>query len=123
MSKRQTSSHPLQDDDSELWQGDTSVGTPAVTFFVDFDTGSSDLFLPGSDCDAFCDGHTKYDPSESSQSKGLGATFQLSYGGGSTVEGEQLECTDTVTFAGLTANNQVLGNSQTFVGFSADSFP
>ena len=65
---------------------------------MDFDTGSSDLFLPGSDCDSTCDGHTLYNPSASSTSSDFGQTFQLQYGDGSTVGGEQY--TDIVSLAG-----------------------
>ena len=66
---------------------------------MDFDTGSSDLFLPGSDCGSTCDGHTLYNPSASSTSVDIGQTFELEYGDGSTVSGEQY--TDTVTLAGF----------------------
>ncbi len=63
-----------------------------------FDTGSSDLFLPASNCDSTYSGHTLYDPSASSTSSDVGQTFQFQYGDGSTVSGEQY--TDTVTLAG-----------------------
>jgi cathepsin D len=67
---------------------------------VDFDTGSSDLFLPTPMCGANCSGHKLYDPSASSTAKDLLKTFSLSYVDGSTVEGEQF--TDVVSIAGLT---------------------
>ena len=67
---------------------------------VDFDTGSSDLFVPSPKCGESCEGHTVYNPSSSSSATDLGKTFELSYGDGSTVEGE--EYTDVVTVAGLT---------------------
>ena len=67
---------------------------------VDFDTGSSDLFLPGPSCSTNCAGHTKYTPSSSSTAVDLKKTFALKYGDGSTVSGEQY--TDTVSIAGLT---------------------
>ena len=70
------------------------------TFSVDFDTGISDLFLPGPSCTTNCDGHTKYTPSSSSTAVDLKKTFSLEYGDGSTVSGEQY--TDTVSIAGLT---------------------
>jgi cathepsin D len=77
------------------------------SYTVDFDTGSSDLFLPASTCDSTCKGHTLYDPSASTTSKALGTSFSLSYGDGSTVSGSQY--TDDVTLAGLTATSQTLG--------------
>ncbi|KAH8997791.1 acid protease [Lactarius hatsudake] len=113
---------PLTDDNAQLWYGSITVGTPAVTYTVDFDTGSSDLFLPGSDCDSTCSGHTLYDPSSSSASSDVGKTFKLQYGDGSTVSGEQY--TDTVTLAGFKASKQRLGAATTYSsGFQSDRFP
>ncbi|KAI9444478.1 acid protease [Lactarius indigo] len=113
---------PLTDDSAELWYGSITVGSPAVTYTVDFDTGSSDLFLPGSDCDSTCSGHTLYDPSSSSASSDVGQTFELQYGDGSTVSGEQY--TDTVTLAGFKATGQRLGAATTYSsGFQSDQFP
>ena len=63
-----------------------------------FDTGVSDLFLPGADCDSNCAGHTLYDPSLSSSSSDVGETFAIKDDNGSTVSGEQY--TDTVAIAG-----------------------
>jgi len=120
--KRAVASDPLTDEQSQLWIGTISVGTPAVQYTVDFDTGSSDLFLPGSTCDSTCSGHTLYNPSASSTSTDLGTTFTLSYGDGSTVSGEQY--TDTVAVAGLTATEQTLGAaSQYSSGFESSNFP
>lgn len=65
---------------------------------MDFDTGSSDFFLPGVDCDSNCDGHTLYNPSSSSTASDKGQTFNLQFGDNSTVSGEWY--TDTVTLAG-----------------------
>ncbi len=67
---------------------------------VDFDTGSSDLFLPTPMCGANCSGHQLYDPSASSTAKDLHKTFSLSFADGSTAKGEQF--TDVVSIAGLT---------------------
>ena len=117
LSKRATGSVPLIDDYNDLWYGTISVGTPAhyytgmtlssvkdfhltLSYTVDFDTGSSDLFLPSIDCGSTCSGHQTYDPSASSSSQDLGKTFALAYGDGSTVSGEQY--TDEVSIAGLT---------------------
>ncbi|KAI0040132.1 acid protease [Auriscalpium vulgare] len=117
-----TGSDPLTDDDAELWYGTISVGTPAKQYTVDFDTGSSDLFLPGSSCGSTCSGHTLYSTSASSTAKDLKKTFTLKYGDGSSVTGEQY--TDTVSIAGLTATGQTLGSAKTYsTGFESSEFP
>ncbi|KAF7978613.1 hypothetical protein HWV62_45354 [Athelia sp. TMB] len=120
--RRATGNDALTDDNSELWYGSISVGTPAKTFTVDFDTGSSDLFLPGPTCGKSCSGHTIYDPSASSTSKDLGKSFSLTYGDGSTVSGEQYS--DTVHIAGLTATGQAVGAANQYSdSFSSANFP
>jgi cathepsin D len=89
---------------------------------VDFDTGSSDLFLPDKNCTSNCTGHTLYNPKASSTSKKLGKTFSLQYGDGSSVSGEQY--TDTVKIGGMTATPQTLGSASVYSsGFSTDQFP
>jgi cathepsin D len=66
---------------------------------VQFDTGSSDLFVPSKSCGSSCRAHKKYNPSASSTSQNLGKSFTLVYGGGANATGEQY--TDVVTIAGL----------------------
>ncbi|KAH8986124.1 acid protease [Lactarius akahatsu] len=113
---------PLADFGHELWYGSITVGTPPVTYTVDFDTGSSDLFLPASNCDSSCSGHTLYDPESSSTSSDVGQSFKLQYTDGSAVSGEQY--TDTVTIAGFKATGQRLGAATTYSsGFQSNGFP
>ena len=69
---------------------------------MDFDTGSSDIFLPSTSCDNSCDGHTRYNPVASKTAVDLNDTFLLEYGDGSSVSGEQYN--DTVSIAGLTVS-------------------
>ncbi|KAH0838858.1 acid protease [Lanmaoa asiatica] len=89
---------------------------------VDFDTGSSDLFLPGPKCTTNCAGHTIYNPSSSSTAHDLGKTFSLSYGDGSTVSGEQYS--DTVVLDGLEAVTQTLGVATEYSSsLAASQFP
>ncbi|KAH9041264.1 acid protease [Lactarius pseudohatsudake] len=121
-STKRGNGNPLTDDSEQLWYGSITVGTPAVNYTVDFDTGSSDLFLPGSDCDSTCSGHKLYDPSSSFTSSDTKQKFALEYGDGSTVSGEQY--TDTVTLAGFKATRQRLGAATTYSsGFQSDEFP
>jgi len=122
LSGRATGSVPLTDATAELWYGKISVGTPAVSFNIDFDTGSSDLFLPSSRCGLTCAGHTAYDPNASRTAKDLGKTFAMRYGDNSAVFGEQY--TDVVSIAGLTAQPQTLGAALEYSpGFAANQFP
>ena len=77
-----------------------------MSYTVDFDTGSSDLFVPSKDCDSSCSGHTPYDPFASNTSRDLNKTFTLTYGDGSSVNGEQY--TDVVTISGLKVRENTL---------------
>jgi len=87
LNNRATGAVELTDDQGTLWYGSVKVGTPLVPYTVDFDTGSSDFFLPGKSCTANCEGHAIYDTSASSTSVDKDQTFSLKYGDGSTVEG------------------------------------
>jgi cathepsin D len=110
--KRGVAHDPLTNDQSsQLVYGDMSVGTPPVEYSVNFDTGSSDLYLPGETCGS-CGDHTRYNPSASSSSKDLGETFSLKFIDGSNVTGSLF--TDNVTIAGLTATQQTLGAATYF---------
>jgi len=90
---------------------------------VDFDTGSSDLFVPSTECGSTCAGHQDYyDPSASDTSVNLDKTFTIEYGGGAVVSGDQY--TDVVTVAGLTATTQTLGAATQYnAGFESSQFP
>jgi cathepsin D len=70
---------------------------------VQLDTGSSDLFIPGVDCDSTCDGHNRYDPSLSSTTQYVGGSVNLDYGGGTVSSAASVNrYNDTVTIAGYT---------------------
>jgi cathepsin D len=97
---------PLVDHNADLWYGEIDVGTPPKKYTVVFDNGSSDLFLPSSQCSVSCDGHTKYDPAASSSAKDSGQPFLLTYGAGETA-GE--EYVDDVFVGGYEAKDQTVG--------------
>ncbi|KAI0296947.1 acid protease [Multifurca ochricompacta] len=113
---------PLIDYQAELWYGPISVGTPPKTYTVDFDTGSSDLFLPSSTCGSTCKGHRLYNTKASSTAYDLKKTFILKYGDGSSVTGEQY--TDTVSIGHFTAKKQTVGAANHYsTGFQIAQSP
>ncbi|GAA5892131.1 hypothetical protein JCM8208_001443 [Rhodotorula glutinis] len=115
-----TGSVPLTDYQETLWAGSLTIGTPAKSFLIDFDTGSSDLWVPSASCtSAPCAPHQKYSPSSSSTSKFVAkGGLMISYGDGSTTSGDVY--TDTVTIGGLTATNQKMGAATTLSSSWAD---
>ncbi|KAG9008067.1 Type I transmembrane sorting receptor [Tulasnella sp. JGI-2019a] len=93
------------DGTDELYYGPISIGTPAQAVTVDFDTGSSDLWVPISTCSG-CVGPL-FNETASSTYRATPTTFSIEYGDGSGASGTV--ATDTVTIAGLTVANQGFG--------------
>lgn len=106
-----------QQNDSE-YLCEVEIGTPAQTLKLDFDTGSSDLWvfsteLPSKDQE----GHTVFDPSKSSTWKAsTGLSWKISYGDGSSASGDV--GTDTVNIGGVKVTNQSVELAKT----AADQF-
>ncbi|KAG8894054.1 hypothetical protein FRB99_001551 [Tulasnella sp. 403] len=88
-----------------LYHGPIDIGTPPQLSNVDFDTGSSDLWLPTTDCDG-CAGPL-FDPGQSDTFRDTGKPFSIQYADGSNTNGSVAY--DTVTVAGLTVTNQSFG--------------
>nr|XP_016938877.1 lysosomal aspartic protease [Drosophila suzukii] len=109
--------HPveqLSNFDNYQYYGNISIGTPAQYFLVQFDTGSSNLWVPGSSCTSTaCEDHQVFYESLSSTYVANGTAFSITYGTGS-VSGYL--SVDYVSFAGLTVKNQTFGEVTTEQG-------
>lgn len=89
---------------------------------MDFDSGSSDFFLPGPDCTENCEGHKVFETGQSSTAVDQHKTFSIEFADGSTVAGEIFH--DTVSLAGLVATNQaVVAATQYSDGFAIANSP
>ncbi|KAF2971994.1 hypothetical protein GQX73_g1619 [Xylaria multiplex] len=110
-SKGSVVSNP-QEYDSE-WLTPVQIGTPAQTLNLDFDTGSSDLWVFSTDTSSrYVNGQAQYSPSKSSTSSKLtSAKWSIAYGDGSSSSG--IVYTDVVTIGGLSVSKQAVESAQT----------
>ncbi|CAF1022503.1 unnamed protein product [Rotaria sordida] len=102
------------------WIGLISIGTPEKTFIINFDTGSTDLWVPSIQCLSTCENKAKYDLYSSYTSRANGATFRIKYGDGSYVNG--IFINDTVTIANSSVLNQAFAHAKNISGFSLSTF-
>ncbi|POY74107.1 hypothetical protein BMF94_2919 [Rhodotorula taiwanensis] len=83
--------------DGSYWGGQIAIGTPPQYFDVDFDTGSSDTWVPGEGTS----GYTTFNTSASSTARNASRNFAEVYGDGSLVVGPVFQ--DSISVAGVTA--------------------
>ncbi|GJJ14017.1 hypothetical protein Clacol_008274 [Clathrus columnatus] len=96
---------PLLDDSDAAWLGGLMIGTPNQGLFeVQFDTGSSDLWVPSVSCQA-CEKKVDYNASASSTHASLPGNFSIEYQNGQSVSGPFVK--DTVSIGLLTVTDQV----------------
>jgi cathepsin D len=102
-----------------LWTGRIGLGTPPQYFQVDFDTGSSDLWVPSKDCDDSCQAFPEwnlYDETKSSTyslpptNTKKDIAFHTQYADGEEVEGRH--AMDVMTLGdSITIPNQVFAQA------------
>lgn len=87
----------------------SSLRALLIQFDLILDTGSSDLWVAGTECtiDA-CQGITKYNPSASSTFQNASTAFQISYGSG---DASGYVASESVALGGATVTNQKFGTS------------
>ncbi|CAG8450950.1 8099_t:CDS:2 [Ambispora leptoticha] len=96
------------------WIGDVHIGTPPQKFTLEFDTGSSDLWVASVFCaKAMCDGHNLYDPHKSSTYHDLKTKWDMRYLDGSNVNGFLAK--DTLQVGSIEIHDQIfaLATNQT----------
>lgn len=106
----------------EAYITNIKVGTPAQTLPMDFDTGSSDLWVFSSETSSSeVNGQKTYDISSSSTaSKMTGASWKISYGDGSSSSGNVY--TDVVSIGNISVTGQAVESATSVsTSFTSDS--
>ncbi|KAH9814212.1 aspartic peptidase A1 [Melampsora americana] len=92
--------------------GSIQIGTPALSFMIDFDTGSSDMWIKSLMCKKNCgkastNKHMYYDPKASTTSSDMNQSFKIAYGVGG-VSGTMYQ--DIVSVSGFSVEKQAFAS-------------
>ena len=99
---------PIKNFEDTAYVGPVKIGTPPKTFYVQYDTGSSNLWVPSISCATrACNNKTKYNPRASSTYVTDGRALVLQYGTGDTTG---VVAKDTVAVGTLAVKNFEFGN-------------
>ncbi|KAM8712689.1 hypothetical protein ACLKA7_013081 [Drosophila subpalustris] len=95
--------------------GPISLGTPAQTFNVIFDTGSANLWVPSESCyhKLACQIHSRYNARRSRTYRANKKRFDIQYGSGSLAG---FLSQDTLRVAGLSVSNQTFAEATDMPG-------
>lgn len=100
---------PLNNFMNAQYYAEISLGTPPQQFNVILDTGSSNLWVPSSQCTSIaCFLHSKYDSTQSHTYKANGTAFNISYVSGSL---EGFVSNDVLNIAGIEVQGQDFGEA------------
>jgi hypothetical protein len=109
---------PFKNYDDIEYIGNITIGTPGQPFRVVFDTGSSNLWVPGKSCRSKgCRGKSMYDKTKSSTYQPNGEPISIQYGTGSM---SGVLDSDTTSILSINIANQVFGEATQLADFFFD---
>jgi len=103
--KRTTGTNLITNQNADSsYYGSLAIGTPPVSYNVILDTGSSDLWVAGSNCISGCRSVPTFNSAQSSTFQNRSSPFNIQYGTGQAAGalGE-----DTIQMAGFSVANQI----------------